>query len=59
MRILHAIALASGLAVAAGAFPVMAQQDQQQAPMMGPGGQGGMMGQGGQGGGIGPGVEAA
>lgn len=55
MRILHALALASGLAVAAAAFPVMAQQDQQQAPMMGPGGQGGMMGQGGQGGMMGPG----
>jgi hypothetical protein len=46
MRILHAVALASGLAVVAGAFPVMAQQDQQKAPMMGQGGQGGMMGQG-------------
>jgi hypothetical protein len=54
MRILHALALASGLAVAAAAFPAMAQQDQQQAPMMGPGGQGGMMGPGGQGG-MGPG----
>jgi hypothetical protein len=52
MRILHAVALASGLAVAAGAFPVMAQQDQQQAPMMGQGDQGGMMGQGAQGGGM-------
>jgi hypothetical protein len=58
MRILHAVALASGLAVATGAFPVMAQQDQQQAPMMGQGDQGGMMsrggmmGQGGQGGGM-------
>ncbi len=50
MRILHAVALASGLAVAAGVVPVMAQQDQQQAPMTGQGGQGGMMGQGGQGG---------
>lgn len=44
MRILHAVALGSGLAVAA-AFPVMAQQEQQ-APMMGQGGPGGMMGQG-------------
>ena len=53
MRILHTLALASGLAIAAAAFPVMAQQGQQQAPggMMGPGGmmrqgQGDMMGQG-------------
>jgi hypothetical protein len=56
MRILHAVALASGLAVAAGVVPVMAQQDQQQAPMTGQGGQGGMMmGQGGQGGMMGRG----
>ncbi len=55
MRILHAVALASGLAVAAGACPVMAQQDQQQAPMMGQGAQGGMMGQAGQGGMMGRG----
>jgi hypothetical protein len=45
MRILHAVALASGLAVAAGAFPVMAQQGQQQMPMMGQAGPG-MMNQG-------------
>jgi hypothetical protein len=44
MRILHAVALASGLAVVAGAFPVMAQQGQP-GGMMGPG-PGGMMGQG-------------
>lgn len=44
MRMLKGLALASGLAVAAAVvFPVMAQQGQPQAPMMGPGG---MMGQG-------------
>jgi hypothetical protein len=45
MRMLQKLALASGLAVAAAAFPAMAQQGQQQMPMMGQG-TGGMMGQG-------------
>jgi hypothetical protein len=61
MRMLHRLALASGLAVAAAAFPAMAQQGQQQTPMMGQGmmgqGTGGMMGQGApgpQGYGMGP-----
>ncbi len=56
MRMLQKLALASGLAVAAAAFPAMAQQGQQQMPMMGQGaggmmgqGAGGMMGQGGPG----------
>jgi hypothetical protein len=45
MRMLHRLALASGLAVATAAFPALAQQGQQQMPMMGQGA-GGMMGQG-------------
>lgn len=68
MRMLKGLALAGGLAIAATTFPALAQQDQQQAPMMGPGrmmGPGGMMGQGvggptGQGAGpmMGPGAGA-
>jgi hypothetical protein len=63
MQILHAVALASGLAIAAAAFPATAQQSQQgPGGMMGPGGPG-MMNQGMMGlgtcsmmGGMGPGM---
>lgn len=46
MRMLHGLALAGGLTVAAAAFSAMAQQDHGQMPMMGQGAGGGMMGQG-------------
>jgi len=49
MRMLHGLALASGLTVAAVTFSAMAQQDHEQMPMMGQGAgapAGGMMGQG-------------
>ena len=46
MRMLHGLALASGLTVAAVTFSAMAQQDHGQMPMMGQGAGGGMMGQG-------------
>ena len=41
MRMLRRLMLATGIAIVVAASPVMAQQGQQQAPMMG---QGGMMG---------------
>ena len=44
MKMLCKLGIISALVMTA-AFPAMAQQDQQQAPMMGQG-QGGMMGQG-------------
>ncbi len=47
MRMLHGLALASGLTVAAVTFSAMAQQDHGQMPMMGQGAGGGMMGQSG------------
>ena len=43
MRMLRRLTLATGIAIVVAASPVMAQQGQQQAPMMG---QGGMMGPG-------------
>jgi len=51
MRMLRRLTLATGMAIIAAAFPALAQQGQQQAPMMGQGGMmgpgaGGMMGQG-------------
>ena len=53
MKMLCKLVIMSALVMTA-AFPAMAQQDQQQAPMMGQG-QGGMMGQGGRGGMMGQG----